>query len=59
MSSGDIIVLVILVLIIAGSISLFVHNRRSGKGNCGCSGCNACGRFDQNMDGCSHCKREK
>ncbi|MBO6084503.1 MAG: FeoB-associated Cys-rich membrane protein [Candidatus Methanomethylophilaceae archaeon] len=66
MSSGDLIVLAIVIALAAGAIYVLWNNHRKGKSSCGCncSGCSKagqCGSAVIPVDGnntCDCCKKE-
>jgi hypothetical protein len=66
MSSGDLIVLAIVIALAAGAIYVLWNNHRKGKSSCGCncSGCSKTGQCESAIipiDGdntCDCCKKE-
>lgn len=42
MTVGNIIVLGIVILVIAGAIAILIRDHRSGKCSCGCDDCSGC-----------------
>ncbi len=42
MSTGDIIVLAVIALVIVAAVLIIVHDHRSGKCACGCKECGGC-----------------
>ena len=42
MSTGDIIVLIAVAVVIIGAITVILHDFRSGKCTCGCKECSGC-----------------
>ena len=42
MTAGNIIVLGVVILLIAGAIAILIRDHRSGKCSCGCDDCSDC-----------------
>lgn len=40
--SNDLVVAVVVILLLAGSVSYMVYQRRKGISSCGCNGCSRC-----------------
>ena len=50
MSSGDMIVLVVVIALIGGAILSIVKSHLKGRCSCGCSDCNRCDRCSNVID---------
>ena len=61
MTSGDLIVAAVIVLLVVGAVAWLVYSKKKGKSSCGCdcSACKGCGKSNVDIDECNCCAGKK